>query len=477
MITRRSALAALGAAPFVQTRRRDSRKTNVVMFMTDDHGAWATSIYGCKEMHTPTMERLGAGGVRFSRAFACTPVCSPTRMTYMTGTLPSTHGVQDWLLPEDSFGPASPRWLDGQTTYSEILKRNGYTLGMCGKWHMGQDDTAQAGFTYWSSVPGGSGPYRHAEFVHNGKKERSEKFKTDSVGDYAIDFLNQQKNGNPFCLLVPFYASHTPYDYQPDTYRHWYDHSDLSCFPNTPVSPWQNPSLKQMFGKREPKHAYSALVTGADANMGRIIERLEQLDLREDTLIVFTSDQGWNAGHHGVWGKGNGTIPFNMYEQSLQTPLVWNHPGRIPGGKMIDPLVSSYDYFPTILEYLGIDAPKDPKRVGRSYAEFLRGGSPQWRSRLYFEYCYTRGIRTENLKYIERGEGYPSEMYDLEADPGETKNVLDNPSYRKQRNSFHTELTSYFHDHGAPPIDEWKTTTKQHLPPDSHPPEPSAPAH
>jgi arylsulfatase A-like enzyme len=384
-------------------------------------------------------------------------------MTYITGRLPSIHGVQDWLIPEDAFGPESPRWLEGHPTYSEILARNGYTLGMCGKWHMGHDDQAQAGFSYWATVPGGGGPYKDPEFVHNGVRKHTGKFKTDAVGDFAIDFLNQQKNGNPFYLLVPFYAPHTPYNYQPDEYRKLYANSKFSCFPDTPAHPWQNKGLSTLHGKRESKHAYSALITGADHNVGRILTRLEQLKLREDTLVIFTADQGWNAGHHGVWGKGNGTVPFNMYEESLRVPLIWNHPGRIAPGKLMDPLVSSYDYFPTILEYLGVEAPADPKRVGRSYADFLRGRSPEWRSRLFFEYAYVRGIRTGNLKYIERAEGYPTEMFDLEADPGETRSVADNPNYRKQRDAFHTELTKFFADNGAPPLQEWRKTTKQRL--------------
>jgi len=154
------------AAPFVHTAGRAAAPpTNVVMFMTDDHGAWSTGAYGCSDAHTPNIDRLAAGGAKFSRAFACTPVCSPSRITYLTGTIPSRHGVQDWLVPADSVGPASRNWYAGLTTYSEILARSGYRLGMCGKWHMGDDDKAQRGFTYWHTVPGGGGTYRDPEFV------------------------------------------------------------------------------------------------------------------------------------------------------------------------------------------------------------------------------------------------------------------------------------------------------------------------
>ena len=460
-ITRRSFLAA---APFVHTSgRAAATRTNVVMFMTDDHGAWATGTYGCGEMHTPNIDSLAAGGAKFSRAFACTPVCSPSRVTYLTGAIPSRHGVQDWLVTEDSFGPTTRNWYRGLTSYSEILARNGYALGMCGKWHMGNDDKAQAGFGYWASIPGGGGPYRDPSFVVNGETRALRGFKTDLVADFALDFLSRQKREDPFYLLVPFYAPHTPYDYQPEEYRKPYEGSRFSCFPRTPMNPWQNRDLANHHNNVQSRHAYSALVSGVDHNVGRVLKRLEEMGVRENTLVIFTADQGWNAGHHGVWGKGNGTVPFNMYEESLRVPMIWNHPGGIRAGQTLDPMISSYDYFPAILDYLGIRAPADKRRPGRSYAGFLRGNRPPWRNRLYFEYSYVRGIRTENLKYIERTKEWPSELYDLEADPGETRNAIDDVRHRKQLEALRADLKAFFKENGAPPIEDWRSTTKQNL--------------
>ncbi|MEO7651893.1 MAG: sulfatase-like hydrolase/transferase [Bryobacteraceae bacterium] len=459
-LTRRTLLAAPFTASLAAAK--SGRKPNVIMFMTDDHGAWATGAYGCAEMHTPNIDSLAAKGVRFTRAFACTPVCSPSRMTYMTGKLPSAHGVQDYLVVQDSFGPTTVRFLDGHTTYAEILAKNGYRLGMCGKWHMGDDDKAQRGFTYWHTIPGGGGAYQDPEFVTNGKRRKLSGFKTDLVTDGALEFIEQSRN-SPFYLLVPFYAPHTPFDYQPDEYRKHFEGSKFSCFPDEPQHSAQNPGLASHHGNRKSMRAYSALIAGVDHNIGRILKKLEDLHLREDTLIVFTADQGWNAGHHGVWGKGNGTIPFNMYEQSLRVPLIWNHPGKIRGGQTIDAMVSSYDYFPTILDYLGIPPHRDSKMVGRSYAAFVNGKKPKWRNRLYFEYSYVRGLRTETLKYVERTKEWPSELYDLEADPGEKRNVIADPAYQKLLASLRAELGDVFAKNGAPPIENWRDTTKQHL--------------
>jgi arylsulfatase A-like enzyme len=459
-ITRRDLIAT---GPFLRLgARAAARRPNVVMFMTDDHGAWTLGAYGCGDMHTPVLDRLASTGARFTRAFACTPVCSPSRMTYMTGRIPSTHGVQDWLRPADSFGPQSHRWLAGHPTYSEVLAANGYTLGMCGKWHMGEDDKAQAGFSYWSSVPGGGGTYRDPEFVRNGVREKIQGYKTDIVTDHALEFLDRQRGGaRPFYLLVPYYAPHTPFDYQPDEYRKPYENSKFSCFPRTPMHPWQNSGLKSHFGNRASMHAYSALITGVDHNVGRILKRLEEMGVRENTLVVFTADQGWNAGHHGVWGKGNGTWPFNMYEEAIQVPMIWNHPGRIRPGLTPNPMVSSYDYFPTILDYLGLTAPADPRRVGRSYAAFLRGENPRWPNRLYYEYAMVRAVRTENLKYVERSREWESELFDLEADPGETANVIADPRHRRQLEALRADLHRFFDRAGAAPLDDWRKNLRQ----------------
>jgi arylsulfatase A-like enzyme len=144
--------------------------------------------------------------------------------------------------------------------------------------------------------------------------------------------------------------------------------------------------------------------------------------------------------------------------------LIWNQPGRIRGGQVLEPLVSAYDFFPSILEYLGVATPKDPKRVGRSYAGFLRGRPPaRWANRLYFEYSYVRGLRTDNLKYVERTKEWPSELFDLEADPGEARNVIDDPAYQAQLKAFRAELAGFFRQAGAPPLEEWRSTTKQQL--------------
>ena len=467
-LTRRELLASAATAAALPAAGRP--KTNVIFILTDDHGAWAMNAYGCSDMHTPNLDRLAADGARFTRAYACTPVCSPSRVTYLTGRLPSHDGVQDWLINDDCVGPTARPFLRGQPTISETLVENGYTAGLSGKWHMGDDERAQAGFSYWSTVPGGGGTYRDPTFVKNGQHIKRPGYKTDHVGDDAIEFITLNKD-RPFFLYLAFFAPHAPYDYQPEAYRRFYGDSKFPCFPNEPIHPWHTrtmfgrpfPTLKD-FNNRESKLSYSSLVTGMDHNVGRVVRCLEELKLRDKTLIVFTADQGHCCGHHGIWGKGNSTWPFNMYDTSLHVPLIWNLPGRIRAGQILPPMVSSYDFFPTLVDYLDIAPPNDPKRVGRSYAAFLRGQSQRWQNELYFEYEYVRGIRTENLKLVHRTAEWPSEFYDLEKDPGERRNVIDDPRYSSDVKALRARMESFFDRVHAPRLEDWRSTTQQQLP-------------
>jgi arylsulfatase A-like enzyme len=414
-------------------------------------------------MATPAIARLASQGTRFSRAFACTPVCSPSRMTIMSGLIPSQHGVQDWLVPADSFGPKSTRYLENRLTWSDVLARNGYTLGMAGKWHMGHDDTAQSGFSYWATIPGGGGTYRDPVFVKNGKTVPMQGFKTDLVGDCALEFLDGQKDSKaPFALYMPFYAPHTPLDFQPDKYREPYRESNFSCYPDTPRHPWQNPGLNAHHGNAKSKLGYSALITGADANVRRVLDKIEQMGAAEDTLVVFTADQGWNAGHHGLWGKGNGSVPFNMYEESIGVPMIWSHPGRIAAGRVEAGMVSHYDFVPTLLDYLRLPYLPAGFRAGSSYAPLLRGRSMKKRDRLFFEYGPVRAVRTETHKLIRRASG-EDELFDLSADPGETKNCWNDAAYARQRAALDASLDDFFKRAGAPLLADWRTTAKQNL--------------
>ncbi|MCP5118005.1 MAG: sulfatase-like hydrolase/transferase, partial [bacterium] len=345
----------------------------------------------------------------------------------------------------------------------------GYAAGLCGKWHIGDDARPQAGFSYWSTVPGGGGTYHNPTFVKNGQRIRRQGYKTDLIGDDAIEFIEQNRQG-PFFLYLSLYAPHTPLRYQTEQYREPYRDSRFSCFPDLPMHPFHMREMNgrvsghlRDFSKRHSKLSYAALVTGIDHTVGRVMAKLDELGLRENTVVIFASDHGFHTGQKGIWGKGNGTVPFNLYERSVRIPLIWSHPGRIPNGAVVRRLVSSYDFLPTLFAYLGLDPPADEARPGRSYARLLNGGSGQWRDEVYFEYEYVRGIRTPEWKYVERTKEWPSELFDLRNDPSENRNVIDYPQHHAKAADLRRRLHAFFNEAGAPPIEDWKSTTTQQL--------------
>jgi len=447
-------------------------KTNVVFILTDDQGHWAINSDGvddCASLVTPNLDRLAKEGTRFSEAFVSTPVCSPSRATWLTGRIPSQHGVQDWILPAETHGEEARSYIEGQPTFSQALADQGYVVGLCGKWHLGDDARAQAGFSYWSTVPGGGGRYRDPTFVKNGKRFQRKGYKTDLLGDDALEFIEENRS-RPFFLFLSFYAPHTPMQYQPEKYRAPYRDSEFPCFPDLPMHPSHMREMNgrvsghlRDFSKHHSKLSYSALVTGIDSNVGRVLSKIDELGLRNDTVVIFASDHGFHTGHEGIWGKGNGTVPFNLYERSIKIPLIWSHPGQIPAGKEVSILVNSYDFLPTLFDYLNLQAPEDEKRVGRSYSRYLLGEESDWENELYFEYEYVRGIRTDRWKYVERTPEWPSELFDLINDPVERRNVIDFPQNSDLVQEFRRRLHDFFKRAGAPPATAWRSTTRQKL--------------
>ena len=474
MITARMLIRSLvfASLSLVLMSGRVWAKTNVIFVLTDDQGHWALDAGGdddCRSLVTPNLARLARQGMRFSHAVACSPVCSASRATWLTGRIPSQTGVQDYLRFEETHGARVKSYLQGQPTLSQALADQGYTVGLCGKWHLGDDAQPQAGFSYWSTGPP-YGPYRDPLFWKNGKRERRQGYRTDLIGDDALEFINQNRS-NPFCLFLSFYAPHTPLKYQPEKYRAPYRDSTFDCFPDLPVHPLHMRELNGRvnvtlanFSNRHSKLSYAALVTGMDHNLGRVLQKLDELKLRQETLIVFASDHGYHSGHKGIWGKGNSTLPFNLYERSIRIPLIWSHPGRIPAGRISPAMVSSYDFLPTLFDYLQLTPPADPARVGRSYQRLLVEGAGAWEDATFFEYAYVRGVRTQRWKYVERTSQWPSELFDLQQDPEENQNLIDDPRQAATLAALRRRLQGFFARAGAPPLEQWQTTTSQLLP-------------
>ncbi len=192
-----------------------------------------------------------------------------------------------------------------------------------------------------------------------------------------------------------------------------------------------------------------------DGNIGRILNFLDENNLRKDTLIIFMSDNGMNMGHHGVFGKGNATFPFNMFEESVKVPCIFSHPGVIPEGKINSMLVSQYDFLPTLLDYSGMKIPEDEFLCGRSFADVLRGKNTGLREFVvvFDEYGPVRMIRTKRWKLVRRYPYGPDELYDLDSDPGEEKNLSGDAGYKKIERKLNDILSEWFIKYSKREID------------------------
>jgi len=411
----------------------NEKKTNVVFILTDDQGPWAAGCYGNPEIRTPNIDRLAAEGTRFQNFFVATPVCSPSRATFLTGRIPSQHGIHDFLKG-GRVGPGAIRFLEGEIAYTDIMARHGWSCGMCGKWHMGDNQVPQHGFSHWFVRRNDGGKYTHADMIRNGQFVDIPRYVTNVITDEALMLIDRYAEADaPFYISVHHNAPHSPFTGHPQDIVDSYDDCPFESCPQEPRHPWAyHPSLaltEKCLGNREMLKGYFAAVTAMDMDVGRILDKLEERGLRESTLVVFVSDNGFSCGHHGFWGKGNATLPRNMYENSVKVPAIFSHPGVIPEGRVEDAMVSAYDFMPTLLDYLDLPVPEDRNLPGRSFLPLLRGEKMEERESVvvFDEYGPVRMVRTREWKYVHRHAHGPHELYDLVNDPDERNNLADEP--------------------------------------------------
>ena len=401
-------------------------KTNVLFILTDDQGVWAAGCYGNPEIRTPNLDTLAETGTRLENFFVATPVCSPSRATFLTGRIPSQHGVHDWIRG-GNVGPGAIRYLEGEVCYTDIMARHGWTCGLSGKWHLGDSQIPQHGFTDWFVHQRGGGPYNNAPMVRNGQLVDEPGYITDLITDEALRLLGRYASGGcPFYLSVHYTAPHSPWTGHPQDIVDSYDGCPFESCPQESRHPWAGGLTDRHLGNRESLKGYLAAVTAMDANVGKLLGRLGDLGIREDTLVIFVSDNGFSCGHHGFWGKGNGTSPRNMYENSVKVPAILSHPGHIAENRVERGLVSAYDFMPTLLEYLGLPIPEGRNLPGKSFLPILKGESAKEREYvvIYDEYGPVRMVRTKEYKYVYRHAHGPHELYDLVDDLDERNNLV-----------------------------------------------------
>ena len=416
-------------------------RTNVLLIMTDDQGVWSLGCYGNTEAHTPAVDRLASQGVRLTQAFATIPVCSPSRATFYTGRIASQHGIHDWIKHEND-GERARYCLPNEVLMSTLLAQGGYTCGLVGKWHLGESCKPHAGYTYWYAMPQGGSKYNDAEMYWQGAKIKTSGYLTDRITDRAIDFLATYKD-RPFFLNVQYNAPHSPYKGHPQELVDLFKDCPFDSVPKPAPHPWTI-SAANKIGNHATLSRYFAACSGVDRAVGRILERLDSLGLAANTLVIYTSDQGFCCGHHGLWSKGNASNPRNIYDTSLQIPLICCHKGRLPAGVTRDVLFAGYDFLPTVLDYVGLPPSPGRNLPGRSFAAALRGESQEEPDAIFAEYGRARMIRTRTHKLVHRADGGPHEFYDLRNDPGEAINLAAKPEHRKQMLKLRSRLFKWF---------------------------------
>ncbi|CAM3623056.1 sulfatase-like hydrolase/transferase [Erysipelothrix urinaevulpis] len=432
------------------------KQPNIIFILADDLGPWALGTSGNEDIITPNIDQLAEEGIKFDDFFCASPVCSPARASLMTGKIPSQHGVHDWV--QDGEGLEEIEYLEGQVAYTDILTQHGYRCGLSGKWHLGKSSKVQKSFDHFFAHKSGSGPYYNAPFYRNGKFEIAEGYVTDVITDDAIHFINETHTmDKPFYLSVAYTAPHSPWiNNHPQEYLDLYKDCAFKSIPDDQRHP-DAIYLTDMV--EEDLHGnlsgYFAATTAMDTNIGKIIDTLNDLGIKKDTLIIFSSDNGFSCGQHGYWGKGNGTYPINMYDESVKVPFIVSHEGYTPKGLVSKELLSAYDFFPTILDYVGIDYELDNSYPGKSFASSLRTGSSTKRDYVFDEYGPNRMIRSEDYKYIKRYPVGPDELYNLNEDPKEYNNLIKEykDMYHEVANVLRFDLERWFFKYVNPEID------------------------
>lgn len=422
-------------------------RPNILFIVTDDQAEWAT---GVTDPHhnaiTPHMDRLMRTGARLTNVHADTPVCSPARTTLMTGQYGSEFGITDWIHPRKEKELGVPPDV---VMWPELLQEAGYYTGLVGKWHLGIQDRhhpTNNGFDYFMGHRAGGWSTEDPRLENNGEYQDFKGLNTDILGDHVMNFLTRaDKKDAPF--LMCWHKRAPPGSWLPVSDADWAPYAD----PYDPVIP--NPDYPHLDVERVKRSTreYLASVRGVDRNMGRVMDLLEKRGMKENTVVIFLSDHGYNVGHHGIFYKGNAfwmlnevppsateNVPDkrrpNMWDTSLQVPAAVRWPGVIEPGSRVEETITFLDFFSTLLAIANADHPEDATDRGRIFLPLLKGKKvPDWDNSFYGEYSMHHGANTHMRMYrtkrwkLVRDVLNPErdELYDLRNDPKETNNLID----------------------------------------------------
>lgn len=420
-------------------------RPNIVFILLDDLRYDALGCTGHPVMKTPAIDRIAAEGATFRNCFATTPLCSPSRASFLTGLYPHFHRI----VNNDNHGMAEVS--HSLVSFPRILHEHGYETAFIGKWHMGFDDTQRIGFDHWISFRG-QGAYVDPLVNINGSRRQLRGYMTDFLNQSAVDFL-QQDHPVPFALILSHKAVHIPYIpakrhedlYSGVTYKEPELPPDdlkgkkaltrnVSTPPHWELLGATAESAESRRGRgRSPSEVLRdqmRCLASVDEGVGSILDTLEQTGRLDNTIVVFSSDNGYLLGEHGQFDNKRWA-----YEPSIRIPLLIRYPSRIKAGLQVDQMVLNLDLAPTLLEMAGVKWADSMH--GRSMVPLFSRTGTSWRNSFLAEYFGERtglrvpswrAVRTEEWKYIEYpGNPGLEELYHLSKDPGEIHNLIASP--------------------------------------------------
>jgi len=455
--SRREMIGLLGAA--WAGRAAGSERPNILYIMADDHASHAISAYGSVINKTPNLDRIASGGIRLTNCFCTNSICTPSRAAILTGQYSNKNGV---YTLNDQIDPA-------RNNVAKELQHAGYQTAMIGKWHLGTNPT---GFDYWNILPG-QGVYYDPAFLSASGRKQYQGYCTDLIGDFTLDWLKKRDPAKPFFAMCHHKAPHRPWQPAPkyqdmlkdQTVRepdNLYDHYDgkaksvaqmkMRVGENMNKTDVKQDIPTDLKGDELRKWAYQLYIKdylrciqSVDDNVGRLLDYLDAENLARNTIVIYTSDQGFYLGDHGWFDKRL------MYEEALRMPFLMRYPAGIKAGTVNRDMVLNIDFAPMFLDYAGAKAPAEMQ--GHSFRANLEGHTPHdWRKAMYYRYWMHNdndhhvpghyGIRTDRWKLIyfynkalamkgafDNGAPPEWELYDLRNDPREMKNLYPDKKY------------------------------------------------
>lgn len=465
-------LALFASLCLAQSDQRKQPRPNIVFILIDDLRWDELGIAGHPFIKTPNIDRIGKEGAMFRNAFMTTPLCSPSRASFLTGQYAHTHGITDNV----DRSAASHQLV----TFPRLLHQSGYETAFIGKWHMGNDDKPRPGFDRWVSFKG-QGAYLNPDINEDGKSVKPSGYITDILSGYAVEFI-KRRHDKPFLVYLAHKAIHPEVTQNNDgsvnladserfipaeRHKNLYAGKAIPRRPNYGRAPEGKPALQRRIGNLPPLGA--ATVTSSESILGRqrtlaaiedgvgeIFKALKETGQLNSTLIVFTSDNGYFYGEHGL------SIERRLaYEESIRMPLLARYPKAIKAGTTRNEFALNIDLAPTLLELAGVAAPNTMH--GRSLVPLLEGKRPAWRNSFLIEYYSDKvfprilqmgykAVRNGRWKYIHylELEGM-DELYDLKTDPYEMKNLIRQPGSARTLAEMKQEMERLLKETSASP--------------------------